>query len=202
MSNSVIKTICLGLPLLLIQNLSAKEVKNDNLVKNSSFETINPKVKISHGGTGHVADWTPIYYPAQGFKAGISNDAASGKNSVYLENPLGKKSLTWQSSFIPAVKGEKLIVSFSIKTENLQAGKSWHKPGVMIIFYDKNKKRVTHRDVKRFGGKIKQWTKVTEDFTAPNKDKIAFMRLALVISYCKGKVLFDDVSIKRKLKKK
>ena len=202
MNNSAIKTIYLGFSLLCVQGLSAAEAKNANLVKNSGFEKINPKVKMSHGSAGHVANWTPLYYPAQGFKAGVSNDAASGKNSVYLENHLGKKSLTWLSNFIPAVKGEKLVISFSIKTDKLQGGNDWHKPGVMIIFYDKNKKRIAHRDVKRFGSELTKWTKITEDFTAPNKDKIAFMRMGLVISYCKGKVLFDDVSIKRKLKKK
>ncbi len=192
-----IKVICLGMLLTSVQYLSAAE----NLVKNGGFEKINIKKEISHGSVGYVVDWTPLYYPAQGFKAGISNDAPSGKNSVYLENHLGKKSLTWLSDFIPASKGEKLLIGFSMKTENLQTDKDWHKPGVMIIFYDKNKQRVCHRDVKRFGSNIKEWTKISEDFTAPNKDKIAFMRLGLVISYCKGKVFFDDVSIKRKLKK-
>ncbi|MCF6175072.1 MAG: hypothetical protein L3J71_04855 [Victivallaceae bacterium] len=201
MKKSLMQTICFGILVFAVQPLSAKEVPNDNLVKNSGFETINLKQAISHGTSGYVANWTPLYYPAQGFKAGISKDAASGKNSVYLENHLGKKSLTWLSDFIPAGKGEKLVVSFSIKTENLQADKDWYKPGVLIIFYDENKKRICHRDVKRFGSEIKAWTKFTENFTAPNQDKIAYMRLGLVISYCKGKVLFDDVSIKRKVKK-
>ena len=192
-----VKIIFWGILLTSIQYLSAE----DNLVKNGGFEKINPKKAISHGSSGYVVNWSPLYYPAQGFKAGVSNDAASGKNSVYLENHIGKKSLTWLSSFIPASKGEKLLVAFSMKTEKLQAEKDWHKPGVIIIFYDKNKQRICHRDVKRFGSNIEEWTKISEDFTVPNKDKIAFMRLGLVISYCKGKVFFDDVSIKRKVKK-
>ena len=202
MKKVTVKHLWIGVFLLLsAQNMPAKEASDGNLVKNSGFEITDPGKAISHGSSGFVADWTPLYYPAQGFKAGLSNDAATGKNSVYLENHLGKKSLTWLSDFIPVSQGEKLLVGFAIKTEKLQAGKDWYKPGVMIIFYDKDKKRIAHRDVKRFGAEISEWTRFKEDFTVPAKNKIAFMRMGLVISYCKGKVLFDDVSIKRKPKK-
>ncbi len=186
--------------IMAAQTLGA-DAKQTNLVKNGDFENLKPDLPISHGQTGRVVSWTPLFYPATGNQAGVSDDAASGKKSVFLDNKVGKKTLAWESDFIPAKPGDQFSLQCELKTEGLKAGKAWNKPGIMVIYYDKDKKRVKHRDIQRFGSEIKKWTACKADFKVPASQNIAFMRIALVISYCKGKVFFDNVILQPKADK-
>lgn len=174
-----------------------------NILKNGNFEKF---VKVNATSKIKLPEkWTAIYFPRLGYKAGLSKDAAKGNFSIFLEMPkntIPKKTISWQSDYIATKSGNEYNLAFQVKIVNLIAGSFWRKPGVMIIYYNKKRERIKHSDLFRFGSDIKKWSSFSKKFKVPDNNKIAYLRVAPVLSYSNGKVMFDDFVLKKIKKKK
>jgi len=169
---------------LLCILLSALSINaGENLLKNPGFENVTVDAKLEHNKANKVAGWTVLYALSLGVKSGDQVN----------------RTLSWTSDAIPVKPSENYDLSVFLKTKDLKPGtkENFHKPGAMAIFYDKSGKRLKHSDLFRVEEETPKWKEFSKTFKIPKNPKIAEMRIALLLSYCKGYVLFDDIKLEK-----
>jgi len=188
---------------LLCILLSALSINaGENLLKNPGFENVTVDAKLEHNKANKVAGWTVLYYPYEKGQASVATDSHSGKYALSLGVESGdqvNRTLSWTSDAIPVKPSENYDLSVFLKTKDLKPGtkENFHKPGAMAIFYDKSGKRLKHSDLFRVEEETPKWKEFSKTFKIPKNPKIAEMRIALLLSYCKGYVLFDDIKLEK-----
>ena len=115
----------------------------------------------------------------------------SGKKCLKIVNVGTAKSHRF------AYKGEKLLISGWIKTDNIKIGKkSWEMAGIQIIGYNSKGIGVTHTDLRLVHG-TSPWTFYTREIRFPKTVKYVSV-WCRVFGSATGTAWFDEVSLLRK----
>lgn len=183
----------------LLLSFSSIVCLGENLLKNPSFEEVSTDKNLEHGKESKVISWEAYYYPQNGYAGGISKENPhSGENCAFIETPAAikpAKTIFWQSASLPAKNGQRYELSVWVKSENLKVENNWHKVRIYALYLDKDGKRLKHQDIIVIGENSQDWKKFKKDFRIPPIKNLAKMKICLAMSYCSGKVFFDDVSL-------
>ncbi len=169
-----------------------------NLIPNPGFESGDEKIALSHGVESRVKAWAAYYFPGKNCVAEWQKGEAHGGEYCVrfnISEPALARTVSWTSAMVPVAPDERYAFSAWIRLKGVKAGTTWHKPGIIAVFFDRNRKRIKHGGDVRIGKADTPWQKLSGSITVPKG--AAFMALYLVVSQCTGTVWFDDVELVR-----